>query len=459
MRGRYLRGWRYGPETNRLVEEALERESWSRSRWDAWRQEQLAFVLHRAATTVPYYRDQWAARRRRGDRAAWECLENWPILDKEPLRANPTAFVADDCDVRRMFHEHTSGTTGTSLHLWWSRATVRAWYALLEARGRGWYGVSRNMRWANIGGQLVTPVSRRRPPFWVWNGGLNQLYLSSYHLAPDLIPTYLDALVEQRIEYVWGYSSSLFALAHEALRLGRRDLKMIVAIANAEPLFAYQREAIAEAFQCPVRETYGMSEIVANASECQEGRLHIWPEVGWIETRQGEGVASPGSAGDLVCTGLLNADMPLIRYRVGDRGALASGAEPACPCGRSLPVLAAVEGRIDDVLYTMDGRRIGRLDTVFKKRLPIREAQIIQEALDRVRVKYVPAPDFQIAAAESLVERLRARMGPVHVQLESVAELPRGPNGKFRAIICNLSAEERARVQTGPDRETIRAAL
>ena len=32
-RGYYLRWWRYGPETERLVEEALERETWSPERW------------------------------------------------------------------------------------------------------------------------------------------------------------------------------------------------------------------------------------------------------------------------------------------------------------------------------------------------------------------------------------------------------------------------------------------
>ena len=55
---------------------------------------------------------------------------------------------------------------------------------------------------------------------------------------------------------------------------------MTVAITNAEPVFDYQRWAIAEAFQCPVRETYGMAEIVAAASECTAGKLHLWPEVG-----------------------------------------------------------------------------------------------------------------------------------------------------------------------------------
>ncbi len=438
LRGVYLRWWRYGPETERLVAEALEREQWSPDRWKTWQEERLAYVLHRAATHVPYYREQWAARRCRGDRASWEHLENWPILEKEPLRRNANAFVADDQDVRRMFHLHTSGTTGKPLDLWLSRETLRALYALFEARCRRWYRVSRHDRWAILGGQLVTPVSQRRPPFWVWNMGLNQLYMSSYHLAPDLIVHYFDALRHYRITYLEGYTSSLHALAQEALRLGRHDLKMSVVITNAEPVFDYQREAIAKVFRCPVRESYEMAENVAVASECDAGRLHVWPEAGWIELMEGDQSVANGTAGDLVCTGLLNVDMPLIRYRVGDRGTLPA-VVTACPCGRTLPILTSVEGRVDDVLYTPDGRRIGRLDPVFKAHLPVREAQIIQEALDRIRVRYVPAPNFSADAGRSIIERLQARMGPVEVILEPVKEVPRTANGKFRAVISHIS--------------------
>lgn len=445
LRGYYLRSWRYGPETERLVEEALERERWSPEQWKRWQEERLAYVLHRAATRVPYYRQQWSERRRRGDTASWELLENWPILEKEPLRAHPQAFVADDCNIRRMFHEHTSGTTGKPLDLWWSRETVRAWYALFEARWRRWYGVSRYDRWAILGGQLIVPVSQTRPPFWVWNAALHQLYMSSYHLSPATFSHYLDALRKHRIVYLLGYTSALYELACGALDLGRDDLTLRVVIANAEPVYPYQREAIEKAFHCPLRETYGMAEIVTAAGECEAGRLHLWPEVGWIEILADGSPVSPGNYGDIVATGLFNADMPLIRYRIGDRGALDITTD-ACSCSRTLPVLAGIEGRSDDVLYAPDGRRIGRLDPVFKAHLPIREAQIIQETLDRVRVRYVPADGFGAADARSIVERLQQRMGDVEVILEATDAIPRGPNGKFRAVVCQLPPEERERI-------------
>lgn len=446
MRGLYLRAWRYGPDTDRMVDEAIARERWTAAQWSAWRSERLGHVLERAATRVPYYREQWAARRRAGDNASWELLENWPILEKDTVRRLGSALVADDCDSRKMFHEHTSGTTGTSLDLWWSRRTVQAWYALFEARWRRWYGVSRHDRWAIIGGQLVTPVARRAPPFWVWNPALRQLYLSAYHLAPDLVPFYLDAMRRYRIRHLFGYSSALHALALGAGAGGATDLGLAVVTTNAEPLFPHQRDAIAAAFGCPVRETYGMAEIVTAASECEAGRLHEWPEVGIVECVTADTAPSDDAAvGDLVCTGLLNDDMPLVRYRVGDRGALDASAT-ACECGRTLPRIARLEGRADDTLFTRDGRAVGRMDPVFKSRAPVREAQIVQEALDRVRVRLVPADGYTSDDGAAIAARIRDRLGDVIVTIDEVSEIPRTSNGKLRAVICELPESERARL-------------
>jgi phenylacetate-CoA ligase len=449
MRGYSLRRRRYGSETESLVEAALEREAWGAEQWERWQQERLAYVLHRAATRVPYYRDHWLKRRRRGDRSSWELLENWTILEKETLRREARAFIADDCDQRRLFHDHTSGTTGKPLDIWQSQKTVREWYALFEARSRRWYGVSRNDRWAILGGQTVTRVAQRRPPFWVWNAALNQLYMSSYHLAPDLVPHYLEAIRRYRIVYLLGYTSALYALAQEILRLNLKDIQMAVIVTNAEPVFDYQRDAIAEAFKCPVRETYGMAEIVFAASECAAGSLHIWPESGIAEVLQDHESVTDGKTGDLIATGLMNADMPLIRYRVGDRGAMPP-VQHSCDCGRRLPRLGSIEGRADDVLHTIDGRQVGRLDPVFKGGLAIREAQIVQEALDRVRLRFVPAAQYTAEDGEALVRRIRERMGSIEVILEAVGEIPRTANGKFRSVICNLPVEDARRLNAEP---------
>ena len=262
-RGLQLRRWRYGPDTERLVESALEREHWGPKQWEQWQQEQLARMLDHAARSVPYYRELWAERRENGDRASWEALANWPILEKQMVRQNPAAFVSDACSRRELTQLHTSGTTGTPLTIWASRKTLRAWYALFEARWRRWNGVTMHDRWAIIGGQMVAPVRQQKPPFWVWNAAGSQLYMSAFHISPRSIPLYLDALRRYRIRYIWGYPTALDALASEALDAGYSVPALSLAITNGEPAHEQQRRAIGAAFQCPVRETYGMTEMAA----------------------------------------------------------------------------------------------------------------------------------------------------------------------------------------------------
>src|SRR6266446_2620163 len=77
IRGFQLRYWYYGPETEQLMYEAREREHWCEEQWRTWQDAKLVDLLRRAATKVPFYRDYWMARRRQGDRASWEYLENW----------------------------------------------------------------------------------------------------------------------------------------------------------------------------------------------------------------------------------------------------------------------------------------------------------------------------------------------------------------------------------------------
>lgn len=443
LRGFYLRSWRYGPETQEFIEEACEKEQWNNKQWKDWQEERLAYVLHRAVTKVPFYREHWAQRRQHGDKSSWEELANWPVLSKQTVKENPYAFVAEDCNIREMFREHTSGTSGTPLTLWWSRETVRRWYALVESRIRMWNGISRQDRWAILGGQIVVPFKQMRPPFWVWNAGLRQLYMSSYHFSEANAAAYLEAMRRYRVVYMLGYASSMYSLARIAIDKGIESPRLKVAISNAEPLYQHQRETISQAFHCPVRDTYGMAEIVCSASECKSGALHLWPEVGVVEAMQ-DGVDEPvlpGQPGRFVCTGLLNTDMPLIRYDTGDGGMLARDGEN-CDCGLKMPILKQIEGRLDDIVVIPDGRRVGRLDPVFKSDLPIREAQIIQESLEKIRIRFVPSSGYEEKDGSAIVKRLRERVGDIQIVLEQVDQIPRSPGGKFRAVVSNVASTD-----------------
>jgi len=434
LHGYSLKWWRYGKETDLLINDFLEHDQWTIEQIRDYQQEKICQLLTIAVLQVPYYKDYWSRRRRKGDKASWEILDNWPVLHKADIRNNPKAFVVDGG--RFFYKEHTSGSTGTPLTLYQSRKTLHKWYALYEARVRQWNEISRNDNWAIIGGQLVTKFNQLRPPFWVWNHPFHQLYLSTYHISATNVQSYFSALRDHKIQTITGYPSALTALARfaEELKLDAPSMKVI--ISNAEPLFDFQREVIGKTFRCPIINTYGMSELVCGASECNHGSMHIWPEAGLIEIFDDntEQLVVHNNIGRIVTTGLINLDMPLIRYETGDRGSLKY---EKCSCGKNSPLIDKIEGRMDDVIITPDGRKIGRLDPVFKTDIPIIEAQIIQEKLDTIRIKFIPGKNYD--HDKQLTIRLRERLGEINIILERVERIQRGANGKFKAVISLIN--------------------
>ena len=431
-----LNWWRWGRESEDLVAQALERESWSVERWRSWQLEQLAERLDHAARRAPYYRQYWSSRRQRGDRRSWERLEHWPLLEKDTVRRYGSALVAEDESAGPYRMESTSGTTGTPLRLWRTRRTLIRRYAIYEARHRRWYGVSRGQRWAMAGCQLVAEPTSVEPPFWVWNAAMRQLYVSSYHLAPEQTVLSLAAIKKYRCRHAWGHPSSLALLA-QGRGYGEGAPQLSCVVTNAEPLLSSQRSLIEESFGCRAYETYGMVELVAAAGECQAGSLHWFPEFGYIEALGQDGEPSPGGSGELVATSLLDADMPLIRYRTGDAAALGQTSE-TCGCGRGLPRLSSIEGRRDDIIYAADGGPVTRLDPVFKGDLPIREAQIVQERLGELLVIVAPSEAWQRSHETQIAGALRDRLGALDIRFETVSAIPRGSNGKFRSAVSRL---------------------
>jgi len=265
---------------------------------------------------------------------------------------------------------------------------------------------------------------------------MRQLYLSSSHISERNVKAYLQALQQYEITHMVAYSSSVCYLASLAMSHGVM-LPIRVVATNAEPLFSWQRDMIRQGLHTEVRETYGMAEITASGSECAHGSLHVWPEVGWIEVLDGDrSPVAAGSSGSFICTSLLNADMPLIRYAVGDRGRLA-GAERVCPCGRTLPIITAIEGRDNDLLITRDGRRIFWLNPIFYG-IPIKEAQIVQYSIDHVVINYVAAEGFSPIMEQRIADGLKSRMGDIEITFRSLETIPRSANGKFRPIICAI---------------------
>jgi phenylacetate-CoA ligase len=344
-----------------------------------------------------------------------------------------------------MYRDHTSGTTGTPVDFYSSREILRKWYALFEARWRRWYGVSLRDNWAIIGGQNIVPLKKDKPPFWVWNQAFHQLYLSAFHMRPDLMKYYLKAIKDYSVVHIYSYSESVHQLAQAALKENIK-IKLKVVVTDAEPLFDYQRETISKAFDCPVRETFGQAEMLCAASECELGKLHLWSEAGYIELLDESDLpVDNGSAGRIIGTSLLNESMPLIRYDLMDMAQLPLTQEQ-CKCGRTLPVVEKFIGRMDDIIYAKDGRQLVQFDIILGSHLKIREVQIIQETLDDFTVKVVPAEGWNDSTRKTLVDSLKDLAGDVNVNVEEVKEIPRTWAGKFRIIVSKVKQKDLEKV-------------
>ena len=99
-------------------------------------------------------------------------------------------------------------------------------------------------------------------------------------------------------------------------------------------------------------------------------------------------------------------------------------------------MLASLEGRIDDVLIHVRWTTHRSSRPSVQGSRTVREAQIIQEALSRVRLRYVPGSGFTPDTARLMIERLQERMGAVEVLLEQMEEVPRN---KWQVPVRDLS--------------------
>jgi phenylacetate-CoA ligase len=400
----------------------------------------LREIVTWAARTVPHYREQFA--RAAIDPATIrgvEDLPRLPPLPKSTVRERRDALLSEGVPARARVAARTSGTTGSGMALVLTREALGYEYAAAW-RQRGWHGLRLGDRYAVFGGQIVVPLEQSRPPFWRFDRPRGRMLFSLYHMTPAHLDAYAEELGRPGYRFWQGYPSSIALLASHLLE---RGISLGAAAPGAvftssETLLPAQRERIEKATGARVADRYAHSELAVSASECPEGRLHLDTEMCAIEVdahERGEG----WMRGEVLATGFANRAMPLLRYRTGDVATLRTGAR--CPCGRERPWLEAVDGRIEDYVVTPDGRRIGRMDHVFKDALLVKEAQIRQPAPDRLRVLVVPHPGFDQEARRALEAEFRSRVGAaMRIEIESVAAIPREPNGKFRGVVSELRA-------------------
>ena len=433
--GAYWHWLRFGSGFNQYVKEFQERESYSIDQWHLWIQNQLIQFLSLSVEHVPYYSQSYSDIEKEAARTG--DLSSLPLLDKDVARRSPHSLVRSDISTKEYIF-HTSGTTGTPIDSIWTLSDNRKSLALREARSANWAGVSFSMPRATFSGRLVEPDPESKGPYYRFNAVEKQVYFSAFHLKPETARNYVEGLWKHHIQWLTGYAVSYYLLAKFIVDQNIEVPPLKAIITTSEKLTNEMRSVMEKAYKCKVFEEYSTVENALFASECEHGSLHVSPDAGIVEILRSDGSAcGPEEVGEVVSTCIIRDYQPLIRYRLGD---LAAWSSESCKCGRAMPVIKEVVGRIEDVVVGPDGRQMVRFHGIFTDQPHIQEGQIIQEGNNHIHVKIVPIDGFNQSDIVEVTNRIQQRLGTsVDVTVEMVASIPRTSSGKFKAVISKIN--------------------
>lgn len=248
----------------------------------------------------------------------------------------------------------------------------------------------------------------------------------------------VGALNDFRPDHLHAYPSVAALLADEQTA-GRLAISPRVISTSSELRTEEMTARIKEAWGTEPFDCYGITEVGLFGNDCEYHRgLHAFDDLFIFEVVDDDDQPVPvGETGrKLLVTNLFNYTQPLIRYEITDM--IAVSPEP-CPCGRPFPLLKAVEGRSDDILYLADGSggTVPVHPMHFRSPLAaaaeVRQYQVVQRA-DEILLTVVPS---QGATAEviresvlpKIAERLRgAGAEPPDLRVEVVDAIERNPD-------------------------------
>lgn len=385
----------------------------------------LARILHAAGDT-DFYREPLAGAGwgRRGRRDPGAVLAALPPVGKAELRGAGNGILCGGRPHPGWATSSSSGSTGEPFRVYYDpRAWARLKY-LVKWRARWLCGTGMTDRIA-----VLDAVPPARPP--EAPGSTRVARISVLQPAAAVAA----GLLAHAPDTIYALPSALLEAA-AALEAAGARLRVRRVFTSGELLQPSARRAIEAAFGARVFDVYGSSETKEIAWECRAGGMHVNADVVRLEVLDDRGdPVADGVEGELVATLLVNRAMPLLRYRIGDRGSLLPH---PCPCGVPFPLLGIVTGRETDMVRLVDGRRVSpyAFTCALERLREIRRYQVTQTGPARVWVRAIAEAAADRPALTARVRRvLRDEVAPfLDADVEYVDRLPTGPRAKFRVV-------------------------
>lgn len=430
---------RFGGVFEEELKKFKDRESYSEQQWRDYQTSELRKLLIHAIETVPYYRELFKSKgfsKEAFSKFELEDLAKLPVIEKDTLRQKGTTeLLSEKLEAGGIFLP-SSGSTGTPTNTFTSKIMHQRVTAANEARARNWAGLTHLNPRGMVGGRRVIKDGQSKPPYYRYNFIEKQVYFSPYHLSRNTAANYLEGIKRYDVDYMVGYATSNFVMARFFDELNLEAPQLTAVLSSSEKLTQEMRDTYQKVYGCKTYDGYSSVEASVIISECEHGNMHVSPDVGIVEFLNEAGEpAKVGEMAEIVCTGLLNFNQPLIRYRIKD---LAILSDEKCACGREMQVVKEIVGRIEDLVIGRDGREFAYFYNVFVNLPNIIEGQVVQNDYEDFELNVASQNGLSEAEKETMIKRMESQLGEINVKINEVASIPRTKNGKFKTVVSKV---------------------
>lgn len=402
---------------------------------------QLRALLAHCVQTVPYYRERFAETVKADtplDLAGWRTL---PILTRGDLQrdADKLASTAPPQSHGGVSTAQSSGSTGTPVRFQ-TNAVNNLFYYANNLRHYRWHDYDPAGRYASI--TRLTETQRAlsdagRPVPWMKGYSTGPHY---YFDVARPVAEQIDWLRDIGAKQVTTYPSNLRNLLDHCTEHDISVPELRAVTTMSEPLDADLKSQCMAVLRAEVHDIYSAQEVGIIALQCPDGAgYHAMAESLLVEILDADGrPCDPGATGRVVVTSLHNFAMPLIRYELGDF----AEAGPPCACGRGLPLIGRILGRVRNMLVLPDGQKIwpsfgSRGMTAIA---PVRQHQIVQTSISALEVRLVVARPLTAAEETALARHVTARLPTeMTVSFTYPETVRRAADGKFEDFISRVS--------------------
>ncbi len=435
-----------GTHTMRDLASLEESQWWPRERIEQLQSERLQNLVRHAFENVPYYR---RIMQERGlepeDIKSASDLARLPILTKEDIRTNSRDLMATDFPATKLRAMATSGSTGEPLHFYGTREEQFTRGLARTFRALQWAGNELGDRYALVGRPRQYHRRKDRLLHRLSLRFKREVEIDTGTLSQETLPLIVHRMQAVPIRALRGSPPVLALIAGHMKENGSRLPHIRSVVSGGEQLMDHERALLKEVFETEPFSKYSSFEAYDIASECQaHAGLHVQAEDIVVETVDDNGTPlPPGMMGRILITNLHSFGMPFIRYEIGDLGSL----DPTpCVCGRELPRLVGMVGRMSELFVTRSGRRVFGADLELEHlgALGVRHYRLIQEDIDNVDVYLVWSRDVaEVQRAErsrQIATILAGNIGDgVRVQVHSVERIRPTAGGKHLFIVSKVA--------------------